>query len=309
MNEYPQQPRSRNGWPDQPPRYSGAADGRSRPGQSGYAQGTFGQGGYEQGSYPPSAFTQDGYAGAGYESDLSSRNGYQRRGPVQPAPRRRRRRKGWIVLLSILAVLAVLLVVGDQVAKSYAQNMIAGKLQSDDNLPAKPSVTIEGFPFLTQLAAHDIGTINISASNVPAGRLDITTVNATATGVHISSGFNGATIDKINGTALITFNSLVNAAGAQGGVTLTADPKDGPNAANVSVGPFNVVARITQTGPSQITVKISNLPSFATAFIGTLPDYVINVPKLPAGLQMQSVSVTSQGVSVAVAAQHTTLSQ
>jgi len=40
-----------------------------------------------------------------------------------------------------------------------------------------------------------------------------------------------------------------------------------------------------------------------------LPGYTINVPKFPAGLQLQGVAVTDQGVIVKVAAQHTSLSQ
>ena len=288
MSEYPEQPRPRDRWPAQPPRYTEAAGAQARSAQGTFAQDGYGQPGYEQGGY--------------------LRDGYLRNGSGQRAPRRRRRRRGWIALLCTLVVLAVVFFVGDQVARAYAQNMIASKLQSSSGLSSKPDVTIEGFPFLTQLAAHDIGTIDISASNVQAGKLDISSVKATATGVHITSGFNGVTIDHISGTALITFADLENATGARG-VTITADPKDGPNSANVSVGPFSATAQVLQTGPSQITVKIENLPSIAADVIGSLPDYQINVPKLPAGLQLQSVSVTSQGVSIKVAAQDTTLSQ
>ena len=35
-------------------------------------------------------------------------------------------------------------------------------------LSAKPSVNIEGWPFLTQVAAHDVKAIDISANNVTA---------------------------------------------------------------------------------------------------------------------------------------------
>jgi hypothetical protein len=314
VTENPEQPRPRDGWPAQPPRYTRGAGAQAWSGQAGYAQGTFAEAGYEQDGYghgghgQGTAHDQGGYGQAGYPQGGYLRDGYLRDGTGRRAPRARRRRRGWIALLSTLVALAVLLVIGDQVARAYAQNMIASKLQSSDGLSAKPDVTIEGFPFLTQLAARDIRTIDISASNVQAGKLDISSVKATATGVHITSGFNGATIDHISGTALITFGGLVNAAGAQG-VTITADPKAGPNSATVSVGPFSVTAQILQTGPSQITVKIENLPSVAAALIGQLPDYTINVPRLPAGLQLQGVSVTSQGVSISVAAQNTTLSQ
>ena len=223
-------------------------------------------------------------------------------------PRRRRRGRGWIVALGLLAVLVVLLVIADQVAKAYAQNAIATKLQSSSGLSAKPSVAIEGFPFLTQVAAHDIGAIDLSASDVQAGKLDISSVKAKATGVHLNSSFNNATIDQITGTALISFDALANATGAQG-VTITADPAGGPNAAKVSVGPLTATAQILQTGPSRIMVRMESLNGIAAALFGSLPNYTIQVPKLPAGLQVRGVSVTDQGIIVDVSAQNTSLTQ
>lgn len=282
------QPRPRGGWPRQPPRYS--------------AGGGAGAAGYGQAGGPHDGRTrhlQSGYT----QDDGHGRGGYQ---PV--AIRRRRRGRGWIVLLIILAVLAGLAFIGDQVAKAYAQNVIAGKLQSSSGLSSKPSVTIEGWPFLTQVAAHDVRTIDISASDVPAGKLDITSVKATATGVHLNSSFNGATIDHISGTALVTFASLENAAGAQG-VAIAADPSGGPNAANVIVGPFTATAQVTQTGPNQITVKMESLGGIAASLIGSLPDYTFTVPKLPAGLRLTGVEVTGKGIVIKAAAQDTTLSQ
>ena len=294
MTEYPKQPPAPDGWPSQPPRYTA-----SRDGQGGYPQSAYGQHG--QSDYRQNDYGQPG-------NDLDSPAGYQQDRYGQRAPRRRRRKRGWIALLVTLIVLAVLFVVGDQIAKSYAQNMIATKLQSSSGLSTKPSVTIEGFPFLTQVAAHDIRTVDISASNVQADKLDITNVKATATGVHLNSSFSGATIDHISGTALISFASLVNATGAQG-VTVTADPSGGQNAANVSLGPLTATAQITQTAPSQITVRVESLDGISPSQLGLLPDYQINVPALPAGLQVQGVSVTNQGIVIKVAAQNTTLSQ
>lgn len=268
---YPNQPRPQDGWPAQPPQHT------STPGDAP---------GYRQDGDQP----------------------YPTAAPGRPPRRRRRRGRVWIVLLGVLVVLAVVAVIGDQVAKAYAQNMIANKVQSSSGMSVKPSVTIQGFPFLTQVAAHDIRTIDLSASNVREGKLDISSIKATATGVHLSSGFNSATIDQISGTALIPFASLANATGAQG-VTISADPAGGPNAANVSVGPLTAAARIVQTGPSQVTVRMESLNGIAGALIGSLPNYTFEVPKLPAGLQVQRVTVTSRGISIAAAAHNTTFTQ
>jgi hypothetical protein len=311
VSEYPKQPLPRDGWPEQPPVYSDpdVHDGRT----AAYGTNTFGQGGRDQGGV-----LQNGYGQAGQYGGQAGQYGGQagQAGPAGAgysdygfrAPRRRRRRRGWIGLLITLIVLVVAFVIGDQVAKGYAQNMIAGKFATSAGMSTKPSVTIEGFPFLTQVAAHDIRIVDISASDVPAGKIHLTSVKAKATGVHLNSSFTGATIDHISATALVTFATLVNAAGAQG-VTVSADPAGGPNAANVTVGPLTATASITQTGPNQITVKMDGLGGIAASFIGQLPNYTFTLPRLPAGLQLQGVSVTSQGILGRFAAQHTTLSQ
>ena len=266
-------------------------------------------------------------------------------------PRRRRRGRGWIVALGLLAVLVVLLVIADQVAKAYAQNMIASKLQSSSGLSAKPSVTIEGFPFLTQVAAHNIGAIDLSASDVQAGKLDISSVKARATGVHLNSSFNSATTDQITGTALIRFDALASATGAQG-VTITADPAGGPNAVKVSVGPLTAtafvsfsdladagggggpaismsaagpdrvkitagigplsdteVAKISQTGPNQISIQVQNGSSPVSGLLNAFGSFSFSIPRLPASVHITGFAVTSQGLTLAAAADHAILTK
>lgn len=239
--------------------------------------------------------------------------------PAQPSqyseprsrPPRRRRRRGWIGLLITLVVIVVLLVIGDQVARTYAQNMIASKIQSSSGTSAKPSVTIQGWPFLTQVAEHDVRVVNISASNVPAGKISITSIHATATGVHLSSGFNSATVDQINGTALITFAAVESAVGVSGVATISADPADGPNAVKLSAGPFGATGKVTVTGPNEVTVQMGSLSGLGSLLGGAAPAQTetFRIPKLPAGLVVHSVSVTSQGIVGTASAQNTTLSQ
>ena len=78
---------------------------------------------------------------------------------------RRRRRKGPLIALITVIVLLVLLVVSDRVANAYAENQMASQVQSSLALSGKPHVTIQGFPFWTQLIAKDFKTVDITASN------------------------------------------------------------------------------------------------------------------------------------------------
>jgi hypothetical protein len=230
--------------------------------------------------------------------------------PGRSRPRRRRRRGRGLVIA--LIVLIGLLVAADFGAKAYAQSAIASKIDSS-GLGTKPSVTIQGFPFLTQVAARDLKQIDISASNFTVDQVVISSLHATATGVHPNASFNGATIDQINGTVVVSFSTITNLVPVPG-LTVTADPADGPDAITLNSSLGGATGKIVQTGSNQITVDVGNLTGLAglASLLGgsaLAPSYNFDIPKLPAGLVVRSVTVTSQGIVATASGQNTTLSQ
>jgi hypothetical protein len=239
--------------------------------------------------------------------------------PAQPTfVTRKRRRKGPLIALITLIVILVLLVISDRVANAYAENQMASQVQSSLGLSGKPDVTIQGFPFWTQLIAHDFKTVDVTASNetinsasAGGGALEIASLNATLHGLHFHSfSSNSATVDQFNATALITFTALANVGGIPQGITLSSD---GGNMvkATISLGPFSdsADAQVTQSGPNTINVKVVRAGGIPTSDLGNLADFNISIPKLPSGVSIQSVSVTQQGVMVSISGQNTTLSQ
>ncbi len=221
----------------------------------------------------------------------------------------RRRHRGLTITAIVVVVLAILLIAADRVAAGIAENQVASQIKSA-GFPVKPKVTIDGFPFLTQLAARDFRQMDITASNVTEGPLDIASVNATMHGVHINSGFNGATVDQINGTALITFAGLSRAGGIGDGITLS-NGGNGDVKASIDLGFVSgtALAQVTRTGPHQISVRVVSAGGLPLSVLGPLQDFSVNLPNLPAGMTIQSVSVTGQGLLVAIAGTHTTFSQ
>ncbi len=282
MSDY--QPRAQGGWPAQPP--------ASGTGQGGYGQADYG--------YGPGSYQQAGYGQ-----------------PAGRPPRRRRRRHPLAWLAVVVVVILAVAGIGDQVAKAYAQNDVANQIQSA-GLSSKPSVNIEGWPFLTQVAAHDVKAIDISASNVTTkgGRLPFS-FTARATGVHLNSSFSGATVDHVNGQVTVTYQSLDsylgNAIGIPGlsGISFGPDPQAGPNAVKADAGIGSVTATVVKTSPNQITIKFGSLSGIASLLggAGSIPDQVIDIPKLPAGLVVGSPEATSQGVVIPATASHTTFTQ
>ena len=246
---------------------------------------------------------------------------WQRQGPTEPPTviRRRRRRKGPLIALITVIVLIVLFVVSDRVANAYAENQMASQFQSSLGLSGKPHVTIQGFPFWTQLIAKDFKTVDITASNetinsasAGGGALEIASLNATLNGLHFQRfSSNSATVDQLNATALVTFTALGNIGGAPQGVTITAD---GPNQVTLNLslpvlGSLTATAQITQTGPNQIHVQVTDFNGIPASELGNFGDFTITIPKLPPGVSIQSVSVTQQGVMITITGHDTTLSQ
>ena len=235
--------------------------------------------------------------------------------PGPPPVVARRRRKGRITLITVIVIIVVL-VVGDRVANAYTENQMASQFQSSLALSGKPHVNIAGFPFLTQLAARDFHTVTITASNetinsssAGSGLLEIASLNATLHGFHIH-GFNSATIDQFNASALITFTALANVGGVPQGITLSAA---GPNQikATVSIGPLSdtATAQVTKSGTNQVNIHIIDAGGIPSDVLGNLQNFNVTIPKLPAGVSIQSVSVTQQGLMITVTGQNTTLSQ
>lgn len=257
----------------------------------------------QDGGWPAQPSASGSGQGA-YGQGASGQNG------AKPPRRRRRRHRGIGLGITLIVILAVLFI-GDQAAKLYAQHMIADKIGSS-GLGTTPSVRIEGWPFLTQIAAHDVKAIDISASNVTTGKVPFS-FTARATGVHLNSSFNGATIDQINGSATVTYASLTSLIPIPG-LTIGPDPAGGPDAVQLSTALGGATGTIEDTSANVITLKLGSLTGLAGLLSGLTgsnlaQSYPIDIPKLPAGLVVRSVAVTSKGVVATASATNTTLTQ
>jgi hypothetical protein len=238
--------------------------------------------------------------------------------PVSPRARRRgrkRRVRRSVMALFTVIVLLILLVIGDRVALAITENDMASQFQSN-GLPVKPSVTIEGFPFLTQLASKDFNKVDISASNVPAGPVTIDSIHATINGLHISSYSSTASakVDHMTATAFISFSALAAAGGVGGGTGITVTP-DGANKVKITAGLSGVFsdteeAQISQTGPQTISIKVLPSNSAVGSLLSSFGSFSFNLPPgVPASLKITGLTLNSQGLTVSAAATNATFSK
>ena len=236
----------------------------------------------------------------------------------QPRFRRRRRkrrvRRSFMALFTVI-VLLILLVIGDRVALAVTENEMASQF-TQNGFPVKPSVSIAGFPFLTQLAAKDFNTVNISASSVPAGPVTIDSIHATLNGMHISSFSSNASarVDKLNATAFISFGALASAGGIAGGTGVKVT-QAGPDTVKISADLGGIFtdseeAQIKTTGPQTITIKVLPSNGALGSLLSSFGSFSFNLPKgVPASLRITNLTLNDQGLTVSAAATNATFSK
>lgn len=217
----------------------------------------------------------------------------------------RSRRRRWPVVFVVIVLVLVGLDFG---AKAIAESVAASEIQKQAKISAKPTVTFQGFPFLTQLATRDFSQVDISMANLVEGPVTFTSVNAKATAVKPTSfTFKTLTIGHLTGTAVIDFSSLGNTLTSQfgqlgallsgAGLSLTAAGPDEVRATlNLVITSGSATWRITRAGPHELDIRLVGSSGLPASLLGSLQDKTLRIPPLPLGLTLDSVSVTPAGV-------------
>jgi hypothetical protein len=225
----------------------------------------------------------------------------------------RRRRPMRTFLIVVIAAIGVL-VAADFAAKAFAQGKLATEIQSH-GFPSKPAVSIAGFPFLTQLAARDFRQVTISSANVPEGPVTIRELSAVLSGVHITAGFSGATVDQLTGTVFITFPELASALTSQAGglgsllggagLTLTAaGSNEVKSTLSLAVISGSATWRVTALGGDQIRVRLVSSNGLPSSLLGSISNIRLRLPALPFHLRVQSLSVNPDGITGELTGSH-----
>jgi LmeA-like phospholipid-binding len=213
-------------------------------------------------------------------------------------------RKFLIVLLG----LAVLLVIVDRAGVFIAEREIGTRVQSAYNLPNRPHVTIQGIPFLTQVASGHYQEIDVSIASASAGGVTLHDVSAKFTGVKASLSLllgqdsGSVTATNATGTAVIPFSQVER--------RLPQGIRIGPDGSSLRVSGTGVYSALRGTvrlavSRSGITVTpqkaslagigVAGLTGLASRLTFTLP-----VSGLPLHLSLTGVHVTQGGVLVDV---------
>jgi hypothetical protein len=225
-----------------------------------------------------------------------------------------------LVFLLAGVLLAALLVGVDRVAATITESRVAARLQGDLGTPSAPSVQIEGFPFLTQVARRSLTSVHVVADDVTppdrqAGAL--THVDLMLHDVTSADGFRTSTAGRADGTVTLDYATAKELTGLQlsyareGRVEVTVDTRllSMPVKATIIGRPDIDPAEQTLTlGDPEISVAGVDVPdTTARALLDTLLQPV-PLTGVPYGLRVSEITAEPDGLVAEVAGQNITFS-
>jgi hypothetical protein len=211
-----------------------------------------------------------------------------------------------IVLLAILGLLFGL----DRAAAAVTADRIATKLQAQ-GFPVKPNVFVEGFPFLTQLISRHLDGVEVISPEFPVGQVTAS-IDVHATDITLDSGYQSGTIARVNGTGLITFASLgkLPALANVPGLKISGDgPRMVKLSANLAIFAATAIARVNLASPHEIALRLVSASGVPAALLDPIRHLTVQIPVLPLGLTVQSVTVSPQGVVIGVSGSNVSFGQ
>jgi LmeA-like phospholipid-binding len=218
-------------------------------------------------------------------------------------------RKALIWVIVILVVLVGL----DFGAKAFAQAEAATQIQKQ-GFPKKPSVSIAGFPFLTQVITRNFHQVTISSSDIPEGPIKITSLDVVAQNVKLNSNFQSGTAGPLNGTILISLGQIGGflsdagplagflGGGSGGGLKIVAVGSSELKAnLNLVGGIVNASAvwRVTSVPPNSIELHLVSSNGLPSQLLNSARNVKIPLKALPAGLKLTGKLSSNSGGIVA----------
>jgi DUF2993 family protein len=239
-----------------------------------------------------------------------------------PTAPRRRRRWPWITGIVVL-VLFGLLVIADRVIAGVAESAVSKRIADESpfvETGAKPHVSINGFPFLTQAIAGRYDDIEVSGQALTIDHVQGIDLDAHMHGVHVSMGdaidrkVNSLPIDHLDATATVPYTEAAKRTGIDGlqlsdnhgalHVSLTASL---PAVGNVTASAdADLHAAGNRVSYSVRQISVNGIPA-ADALVPQLQKMMngtLTLPTLPYHLRVTGVEPTSSGVQATAQADH-----
>ncbi|MCV2392722.1 DUF2993 domain-containing protein [Actinotalea sp. M2MS4P-6] len=216
------------------------------------------------------------------------------------------RRIGWSLL--ILVVLGAAVVAGDVLLRAHAESVVAQGLRDRLSGLHGVDVSIEGTPFFTQLLAKQFSTVDVTATSMMAGGLELDDVHAVLTGV----GTEGGTVGTLAMTATVTPGAL----DATSGGTLTYTVENGELVATLTSAPL-AASMVPHVNGDAIDLEVTELqlagvgvaPEDLPLGLGAVFENLSVAVELPTGMHLDEVTVGADALEVSVSGTDLVLEQ
>ena len=232
------------------------------------------------------------------------------------------------ILLIVMAILAGIFVVIDRIAVNIAEGEAADRLKATENLATTPDVSINGFPFLTQLAGGTLDEVEVGIEDYEAGtgdgakKIRIADLRADMHGVDFSTDFSSAVADSATGTATIAYDELLKTAKSEPGrvapgitarVVGLSDGGNGKVKVEVEATvlgtklpkPVAVLSSVAVVDGDTVRVKADAVPEFGgvqivESSLRQITDFEQRIDGLPGGIRLDKVEAAQDGVEITV---------
>ncbi|WUD74053.1 DUF2993 domain-containing protein [Streptomyces sp. NBC_00510] len=232
------------------------------------------------------------------------------------------------VLLVLVVLLGGLFVAADRIAVHFAESEAADRAKTTLGLTSPPGIDIKGFPFLTQVLVKKLDDVAVTADGVQAAgtggqTLRVTRFQADLHGVDLGSGFSSAVADTAEGTALVSYEDFAKA--APSGVTIGYGGTSADGKGQIKVGvevstpvgsiKRSVVSGISLAGKDSIKLSagkipdLDSLPPVVEDLVRERIDFTRALSGLPEGIELTSVTVNADGISIAATGKKVVLAQ
>jgi len=216
-------------------------------------------------------------------------------------------------LIVALVVVVFLALAADRAAALAAEHVAATQVQSRLALADKPDVSVDGFPFLTQVLRGRLTQVRVTAQDVPLGRFRADSLSVTAQQLQVNRQIPlDSRAGHVEAVAVVPYSEVSRLApegvrvgpadaGSGDALRVTA-PLDLPGRSTKAVATSHVRVHggLLVVRAGRVVVGGHPLaPALAARARGRL-DFSVPVRGLPGGLHLSGVRATSHGLQVTV---------
>ncbi|OEJ95229.1 LmeA family phospholipid-binding protein [Streptomyces thermolilacinus] len=221
-------------------------------------------------------------------------------------------------LLIIAVVLGGLFTIADRLAVAAAESEAADRVQARQGLSTAPDVAIRGFPFLTQIMGGELDQVDVAMTGVEAtagGRtVRVGELNAELRGVRLENGYSRAVAASATGTARISYEELRKASDNDVVLGYGGDGKLKVTGSIELLGrkvTRSVLSTVSVVDGDTLRVRADKVPGEGIPGVEELvrerTDFDRQVKGFPAGLRIERVEATPDGLQIAVTGQNVVL--